>query len=110
MDENLKTEAGPDAAASTEEVTVEAGVSPADSGIAAGTAAATEEVPATVARDLDLNQLHEVSSKEFDSLAKELDVHLHPLRSRHHQIVDLVRAAISRGGTVTAEGFLESMG
>jgi len=111
MEEEIKNAA--DTAAATEEQAtaatlpaVEAGVSPADSGIAAGTAAATEGVPLQV----DLNQLHEVSSKEFNSLAKELDVHLDPLRSRHQQIVDLVRAAISRGGTVTAEGFLESMG
>jgi transcription termination factor Rho len=81
----------------------------------AADAADTTEEPqpaaaATVPRPLDLDELQGLSSEEIVSLAKELDVHLHPTRSRHHQIVDLVRQALARGGTVTAEGFLDQVG
>ncbi|MEY2527218.1 MAG: transcription termination factor Rho, partial [Verrucomicrobiota bacterium] len=65
---------------------------------------------ATVPKPIDLNELQGFSTEEIVSLAKELGVHLHPTRSRHHQIVDLVRQALARGGTVTAEGFLDQVG
>jgi transcription termination factor Rho len=35
---------------------------------------------------------------------------LHPARSRHHHILDLVRAALGRGASVMAEGFLDQVG
>jgi len=35
---------------------------------------------------------------------------LHSARSRHHHIVDLIRAALGRGSAVTAEGFLDQVG
>ena len=38
-------------------------------------------------------------------LARELDVHFNPTRSTHQHIVDVMRQALSRGGTVTAEAF-----
>jgi transcription termination factor Rho len=116
MDEETKTEVVPTAdvvlasqAPVAGEATVEAGVSPADNGVAADTAAATEE-KAEPPPPLHLNELHDCSQEHFHSLAKKLDVHLHPLRSRHQQIVDLARAAIGCGGVVTIEGFLESPG
>ena len=65
--------------------------------------------PAT-ARTLDLNELQEFSDKKVKALARELDLHLHPARSRHQHILDIVRAAISNGATVTAEGFVEEIG
>jgi transcription termination factor Rho len=76
-------------------------VSPADNGDAADTAATTAAPP------LNINELQEASPKELNALAKRLDVHLHPTRSRHQHIVDLVRAGLTRGGTVSAEGFVE---
>src|SRR5947208_6445890 len=63
--------------------------------------------PAT-ARSLDLNELQKLSSDELESLARELDLRLHAVRSRHHQVLDLIRAALSTGATVTAEGFLDT--
>jgi transcription termination factor Rho len=66
--------------------------------------------PATAPRPLDLNKLQELSAEQLNKIARELRLHLHPARSRHHQIVDLVRAALSLGGTVTAEGFLDEVG
>jgi transcription termination factor Rho len=84
--------------------TVEAGVPPAYALDAADTAATT------ASRSLDLNELQELPDKKLKTLARELDLHLHPARSRHQHILDIVRAAISSGATVTAEGFLDQVG
>ena len=91
--------------------TVEAGVrataksgeggSPADE--AAGTAVAT------TVRSLDLKELQEFSEKKLKALARDLDLFLHPARSRHQPILDVVRIALSGGATVTAEGFLDQV-
>ena len=83
--------------------TVEAGVSPADQEDAAATAATTAP------RALDLNELQEFSEKKLRALARDFDLHLHPARSRHQHILDVVRAAISRGAVVSAEGFLDQV-
>ena len=65
--------------------------------------------PATAARSLDLNELQEFPEKKLKALARDLDLYLHPARSRHHHILDIVRAALAGGGTVTVEGFLEQV-
>src|SRR5256714_5280446 len=65
--------------------------------------------PATAPRSLDLNQLQEFPDKKLKAMARDLDLYLHPARSRHHHILDIVRAALASGGTVTAEGFLEQV-
>src|SRR2546427_1631250 len=96
MDEKLET-----SLSQTE--TVEAGVSPAHGKDAADTAAAT------TAHSLDLNELQEFPDQKLKALARDLDLYLHPARSRHHHILDIVRAALAGGGTVTAEGFLEQV-
>jgi transcription termination factor Rho len=79
------------------------GEPPAQEENAAGTAASSAP------RVLDLNELQEFSEKELKALARDLDLHLHPARSRHQHILDIVRAAISSGATVTAEGFLDQV-
>lgn len=56
---------------------------------------------------LDLNALHHVSTEELDALAAKFELRLHPARSRHQHIADLVRAALGFGATVTTEGFLD---
>jgi transcription termination factor Rho len=111
-----------DTAAATEEGAVEAGssdrvrpaadVSPAGGTKenAAGTAATTgeeEEQAAEKPRALDLNELQTLSPKALESLTREFGLHLFPTRSRHHRILDIVRAALGRGSTITAEGFLD---
>lgn len=96
MDEKLEN------LTSSEREAVEAGVSPANSQIAADTAA-------TTARTLDLNELQELSGEELESLARDLDLHLQPARSRHQHILDLIRAALEAGARVTAEGFLDQV-
>jgi len=65
--------------------------------------------PATAARSLDLNELQEFPEKKLKALARDLDLYLHPARSRHQHILDIVRAALAGGGTVTAEGFLDQV-
>jgi transcription termination factor Rho len=116
---------------------VEAGVTPASANIAADTAATTEKprsataategtdekeeprpttaatapIPAADApASLDLNALHKMSPEELAELAKKFGVFLHPARTRHYHILDLIRAALSAGSTVTAEGFIDQPG
>ena len=96
MDEKLETPL-------SQTETVEAGVSPAHGKDAADTAAAT------AAHSLDLNELQEFPDQKLKALARDLDLYLHPARSRHHHILDIVRAALAGGGTVTAEGFLDQV-
>jgi transcription termination factor Rho len=64
--------------------------------------------PATV-RALDLNELQELSEKKLKALARDFDLYLHPARSRHQHILDIIRAALTGGATVTAEGFLDQV-
>src|ERR1043166_9694009 len=89
--------------ASTSQIeAVEAGVSAADHhGVA--------ETAATTVRSLDLNELQELPGKKLKSLARDLDLYLHPARSRHQHILDIIRAALTGGATVTAEGFLDQV-
>src|SRR5881628_3385666 len=65
--------------------------------------------PATAARSLELNELQEFSEKKLKALARDLDLFLHPARSRHQHILDIVRAALAGGASVTAEGFLDQV-
>ncbi len=71
-------------------------------------AAAPSERPAPP-RSLDLNELQQLSEKKLKALARDLDLYLHPARSRHQHILDIVRAALTGGATVTAEGFLDQV-
>src|SRR5438132_13695025 len=70
---------------------------------------AADTAATTTPRSLDLNELQELSEKKLKALARDLDLFLHPARSRHQHILDIVRAALAGGGTVTAEGFLEQV-
>jgi len=60
--------------------------------------------------ELDLNHLQDSSGEALDALARDLDIYLHPGRSRHQHILDIIRAALGNGATVTAEGFLDQVG
>jgi transcription termination factor Rho len=123
MDESLTSEER-----SIVEADVNAGpartVPPTEDMAAADTAATTEDVvaadavrgpgsatPATARpRALDLNELQNLSAEDIEPIAREFGLHLHPARNRHHHILDLVRAAVGRGSTVTAAGFLDQVG
>jgi hypothetical protein len=68
--------------------TVEAGVSPAHTQSAADASQAStmrsnEENKLKTDLALDLNDLQESSGEELEALARDLDVYLHPARSRH---------------------------
>ncbi len=110
MDEKVK-------GSSSQTETVEAGGSAAPDPREAGAPAITAEnetqipgstLPAT-ARSLDLNELQQLSEKKLKALARDLDLYLHPARSRHQHILDIIRAALTGGATVTAEGFLDQV-
>jgi len=95
--------------------TIEAGVSTAHSQSAAE-ASLSSEIRSNEERKLktdlalDLNELQESSGEDLKALAQDLDVYLHPARSRHQHILDILRTALAGGATVTAEGFLDQVG
>jgi transcription termination factor Rho len=95
---------GATAAATEDNVDVREADSAAET--AAATTSAEGEKPPP--RSLDLNELQKL--EDLEPVAREFGLHLHPSRSRHHHIVDLARAALGRGATVTAEGFLDQVG
>jgi len=95
MDEKVET-------LRSEEETAGEGVLAANQDDAADTAARTMGA-------LDLNELQEFSEKKLKALARGFDLHLHPARSRHQHILDIVRAAVGGGATVSAEGFLDQV-
>ncbi len=66
--------------------------------------AVTEEQP----QQLSINELEKLD--DLLPIARGLNLHLHPARSRHHHILDIARAALGQGSTVTAEGFLDQVG
>src|SRR5438046_10548534 len=75
------------------------------------TTAATAPVPAAAApASLDLNALHKMSPEDLAELAKKFGVFLQPARTRHYHILDLMRAALGAGSTVTAEGVIDEPG
>jgi transcription termination factor Rho len=98
MDDELET------STSSEAGTAAAGVSPANLPREADTAATT-----AAARSLDLNEVQGLSSEELEALARDLHLHLHPARSRHQHVLDVIRAGLSGGASVTAEGFLDQV-
>jgi transcription termination factor Rho len=108
MDEKVR-----DSSSLTE--TVEAGVSrghtqnAADASRSSKARASDDGTPRT-GLTLNLNDLQEASGEQLEVLARDLEVYLHPARSRHQHLLDVVRAALTSGATVTAEGFLDQVG
>jgi len=100
MDESSSTHTE----AETATAPVEAGVSAAAADNAAGTAATTV-LPAT----LDLNELQAMGPAELEKLCRDFELRIHPGRTRHHQILDLIRAALGRKIPVTVEGFFDQV-
>jgi len=69
----------------------------------------TEIAPAADLPPLDLNQLQALSQEELEEVCRRFDVRMHPGRTRHHHILDLVRCALSQRVPVTAEGFFDQV-
>ena len=72
---------------------------------------ANEGGAATLAlpESLDICELQRLAPAELDALCQACEVRVHPGRSRHHQILDLVRGALQRNVRVTAEGFFDQV-
>ena len=106
MDEKLEASTSPEAATSAAGGPVgskrEESASPENTGTAAGAPESATPVAA-----MNLNELQELPGERLEALARDLDLHLHPARSRHQHILDVIRAGLSIGATVTAEGFLD---
>jgi transcription termination factor Rho len=106
MDEKLKV-------STSQTKTVEAGAPAApehsESASPAHGEGAADTAATTTPRSLDLNELQEFSEKKLEALARDLDLYLHPARSRHQHILDITRAALTGGATVTAQGFLDQV-
>ncbi|MEY2504202.1 MAG: transcription termination factor Rho [Verrucomicrobiota bacterium] len=60
-------------------------------------------LPAT----LDLNELQALDAAEIEKLCRTFELRVHAGRSRHHLILDLLRAALGRRIPVTTQGFLD---
>jgi transcription termination factor Rho len=75
---------------------------------AAHRAAATEEEPPTnLPASLDVNELQALSPEEVEKLCRDFELRVYPGRSRHHLILDLVRAALGRNIPITTTGFFD---
>jgi transcription termination factor Rho len=59
-------------------------------------------------KELSINELEKIG--DLLRVAHDFNLHLHPARTRHHHILDIARAALGQGTTVTAEGFLDQVG
>ena len=71
---------------------------------------ATDEVvepPPELPANLDVNQLQALDPAEIEKLCRDFELRVYPGRSRHHLILDLVRAALGRKIPVTATGFFD---
>src|SRR5947208_8851232 len=73
---------------------------------AAHTAAATEEV-LDLPASLEVNELQAMAPEEIEKLCRDFQLRVYPGRSRHHLILDLVRAALGRKIPVTTTGFFD---
>ena len=69
----------------------------------------TEIAPPADLPPLDLNQLQALAQAELEEVCRRFDVRIHPGRTRHHHILDLVRCALSQSVPVTAEGFFDQV-
>lgn len=58
---------------------------------------------------LDVNELQALSPHDLDNLCRDFQLRVYPGRSRHHLILDLVRAALGRKIPVTTTGFFDSV-
>jgi hypothetical protein len=63
------------------------------------------EMPAS--EPLDLRELQEMTPAALQELFVRFDLRLHPGRTRHQLIVDLVRHVLPRGQQVRTSGWLE---
>jgi transcription termination factor Rho len=110
MDEGLTNQTSQDVDLAPKENPV-AAVDDRGPGSATPATGAAGAAAATAARDaLDVNELLKLSPEQLDDVAKELGARLGTAHTRHQHIAYLAQLALSRGATVTAEGFLDQIG
>jgi transcription termination factor Rho len=63
------------------------------------------ELPAA----LDLNDLQALGPAEIEKLCHDFELRVHPGRTRHHQILDIIRTALGLGIPITAKGFFDQV-
>ncbi|MBA3386875.1 MAG: transcription termination factor Rho [Chthoniobacterales bacterium] len=71
--------------------------------------APAEQPSARLPGKLDLNELQALAPAELDELCHRFDLRIHQGRTRHHQILDLVRRALSQNIPVTVAGFFDQL-
>src|SRR6476659_2144915 len=64
-------------------------------------------IKANLPAALNLNELQALTPQALEDLCRTFDVRMHPGRTRHHHIVDLVRVACGQGVPVRVEGFFD---
>ena len=99
MEEESSTQTEPDSAKAPEN----ASTAPSPEQTAAVETVA--DIPAT----LDLNELQALGPSEIEKLCRDFELRVYPGRTRHHQILDLIRCALGLGISVTAEGFFDQI-
>jgi transcription termination factor Rho len=98
MEEESSTQTEPESAA-----VVESGLTaPSEQSVAV-------ETTAPLPTALDLNELQALGPAEIEKLCRDFELRVHPGRTRHHQILDLIRAALGLGISVTANGFFDQV-
>src|SRR5205814_4287324 len=73
---------------------------------AAHRAAATEET-LNLPASLDVHEVQALSPEQVENLYRDFQLRVYPGRSRHHLILDLVRAALGRKIPITTTGFFD---
>src|ERR1044071_5257119 len=100
MEEESSTQSEPDSTKASENASTPS--SPPEQTPAVETVA---DIPAA----LDLNELQALGPSEIENLCRDFELRVHPGRTRHHQILDLIRCALGLGISVTAEGFFDQI-
>src|SRR6476659_3777360 len=63
--------------------------------------------PTNLPEALDVNELQAMRPEDVEALCRDFQLRVYPGRSRHHLILDLVRAALGRKIPVTTTGFFD---
>ena len=99
MHEEDSTQTSPDSATMAESAVT---APPAEQEAAVTTAA---NIPTA----LDLNELQALEPAAIEKLCRDFELRVHPGRTRHQHILDVIRAALGLGISVTAEGFFDQV-
>jgi transcription termination factor Rho len=70
-------------------------------------AEAAPESSIVLPETLDLNELQSLEAAEIEKLCRDFELRVHAGRSRHHLVLDLLRAALGRRLPVTTHGFVD---